>query len=102
TIADFVADVRAPTPSAAAELVCPDLGAWSQRLDSGFLRLNSALQRQMQVALERCNGLQQRLERQHPRQRLQDGAQRIDAIESRLLRAANSQFDTARERHDQL
>src|SRR5699024_4311877 len=40
--------------------------------------------------------------RQHPRQRLQDGAQRIDAIESRLLRAANSQFDTARERHDQL
>ncbi|TXH78659.1 MAG: exodeoxyribonuclease VII large subunit, partial [Thiothrix sp.] len=87
TIADFVADVRAPTPSAAAELVSPD----SAQLLARVTGLEAQLQRNMQQTLKlRTHQLEQlktRLQRQHPLNNLQQKIQRLDELELRLQRA---------------
>ena len=87
TIADFVADKRAPTPSAAAELVAPDQMAWRQRLGQLSQRLGLTLSRHQRRLGDRLQTLQQRLQRQHPMQRLQQRSQRLDELGQRLLRA---------------
>lgn len=82
TIADFVADVRAATPSAAAELVTPHQGSLILQLNKLRLRLLKALQRQQQHRNEKLHWLKQRL--LHPAQRLQNASQRLDEFEQRL------------------
>ncbi len=89
TIADFVADRRAPTPSAAAELVAPDQMAWRQRLDQLAQRLLQVPRRHLRQHGERLDGLLRRLQRQHPAQRLQQRAQRLDELAQRLLRTTD-------------
>ena len=88
SIADWVADVRAPTPSAAAELVTDDLPAqWAAavRQLNGLQRQVRGLHRQQAV---RLRNLQQRIDAAHPGRRLEHGAQRLDELHGRLLRAA--------------
>ena len=84
TIADFVADVRAPTPSGAAELVTPDGAAWR----AGFAALDARLQqlaaRRLRSGDEQLSRLSRRLALTHPGVRLQQGAQRLDELEQRL------------------
>ena len=88
TIADFVADERAPTPSAAAELVTPDAEEWKQRFVELGHRLESSIGSQMIQRRERLGWMLKRLV--HPRRRLQDMAQRADEAWSRLGRAMKS------------
>lgn len=85
TIADMAADVRAPTPSAAAEMISPDRQKWQQHLDS----LHSSLVRQMKRRLLDTSTLVNYLARQlrHPGAQLRDNAQRIDDLELQLIRA---------------
>ncbi|MEK6748303.1 MAG: exodeoxyribonuclease VII large subunit [Pseudomonadota bacterium] len=85
TIADFVADVRAPTPSAAAELVVPDSGIWLSALARSQTRLDTAIQRTLAAKKQRLEWISQRI--QHPRRRLQGLAQRTDETALRLQRA---------------
>jgi len=90
TIADYVADMRAPTPSAAAEIATPDGEALAQQF-SGFERLlKQALARKLQRSRERLGHLRARL--QHPGDKLQAQAQRLDNLEIRLQRAMKSQL----------
>ncbi len=91
TIADFVADVRAPTPSAAAELVSPDMAAHQQHLQRLTTQLHRGQQRYLQIAQERFTRLQQRLEHQRPTNRLQQKAQRLDELDMRLQQAMRRQ-----------
>jgi len=84
TIADFIADVRAPTPSGAAELVVPDRREWLLRLARIGQRLDAAAGRQLRSESERLRNLRHRLARLHPGMRLQQGAQRLDELEQRL------------------
>jgi exodeoxyribonuclease VII large subunit len=86
TIADFVADHRAPTPSAAAEWVTPDQREWQQRLLSIARRLYQYQYQRLSQLTERCRSLEKRLNAQHPKQKLQQQAQRLDEFSDRLNR----------------
>jgi exodeoxyribonuclease VII large subunit len=86
TIADFVADVRAPTPSAAAELVAPDCNEWLRSIEQLSRQLTAGLQRQLTRRRERMSWLQRRLAQVHPGVELRQRAQRLDEFEQRLLR----------------
>ena len=98
TIADFVADVRAPTPSAAAELVVPDAEEWLET----FARLGARVQRGMRRRLaghgERLRWLTARAALVNPAARLSARAQRLDELEQCLVRALRRQLQERRER----
>ncbi len=98
TIADFAADVRAPTPSGAAELVVPDRAEWLRTLSGIGARLVQAGRRRIARAEERLRWLGGRLARVHPRERLALRAQRLDELEARLGRALGQHLATARAR----
>ena len=98
TIADFAADVRAPTPSGAAELVVPDRAEWLRALGSIGARLAHAGRRRLARAREQLAWLGGRLARVHPRERLALRAQRLDELEARLARALGQHLATARAR----
>lgn len=85
TIADFVADVRAPTPSAAAELLSPDGEELLATLGGFEVLLTRALRTHLSRLKQQLSHLRARL--RHPGQRLQDLSQKLDELELRLQRA---------------
>jgi exodeoxyribonuclease VII large subunit len=96
TICDFVADVRAPTPSAAAELLAPDSSELVQRLSSLHRRLLMRMHDRLAREQLRLDGLRSRL--RHPGERLRQQAQRLDDLDMRLRRAYGQQFKQQHER----
>jgi exodeoxyribonuclease VII large subunit len=90
SIADFVADHRAPTPSAAAELLSPDQAQWLSTLTGYQDQLLSLLQRLIGQRQQQLAHLQRRLK--HPGAQLQEYSQRLDEAELRLRRALERQL----------
>jgi len=84
TIADFVADLRAPTPSAAAEHATPDQQQWLTRFLQLETRLQQQLQRKLNQQKQSLDWLAKRLEQQHPRAIVLRNLQRMDELEGRL------------------
>ena len=98
TIADFVADLRASTPTAAAEAVSPDGAALRHQLARARERLTGLLARRVASQQQILDGLRTRLERRHPRQLLERDSQRLDDQRERLLRAWSRAHEHAGQR----
>jgi exodeoxyribonuclease VII large subunit len=98
TIADFAADVRAPTPSAAAELAVPDAAEWLDAFVSLGMRLHRCMRRRVEERRERLRWLTGRAALVSPAAKLGEQAQRLDELEQCLSRAVRRQLSTARER----
>jgi len=78
TIADFVADQRAPTPTAAAELVSPDQQEWRQRVLQLQTRLQRTAARNIEARQQQLRYVSSRLP--HPARRLEERLQRLDEL----------------------
>ncbi|HEX4085447.1 MAG TPA: exodeoxyribonuclease VII large subunit [Chthoniobacteraceae bacterium] len=99
TIADFVADLRAPTPSAAAELALPDRVALSRHLQQGRTRLQRAIEAVLAHHRRSLDGMIRSAGFRAPQRLLQDRAQRLDAAASAIELRRERAF---RLRHDRL
>jgi len=91
SIADFVADLRAPTPSAAAELLVPDAVAVGRHLRQLRQRLATLQQRRLQALSQRVDHLFARLQAQRPQARLARDRERLHHLRHRLLVALREQ-----------
>ena len=96
TIADFVADLRAATPSAAAEIITGNFVASREFIIQAPAILRRAARRGLASAAENFDSLAARLVRLHPRRRLDESMQRLDDLQSSLLRHLKSAARTRR------
>jgi exodeoxyribonuclease VII large subunit len=94
TIADFVADVRAPTPSGAAELVVPDRGDWLRALNSIASRIARQGQRSLENRAQAIDWLNRRLSRASPAARVARQQDRLREITGRLAAAVRHDLHT--------
>jgi exodeoxyribonuclease VII large subunit len=98
TIADFAADLRAPTPSAAAELVVPDADEWLTACARLATRLERCMRRRLTEHRERLRWLTGRAAQVSPIARLAQQTQRLDELDQRMARAMRRRMDGRRER----
>lgn len=90
SIADFVADYRAPTPTAAAEYISPDQHAWKRQLQKLQQRFVYIQSNQLRLRQQYLKTLRSRI--QHPGQRLQTMSQRLDELFSRQQQSLGQQL----------
>lgn len=102
SIADFVADLRAPTPSAAAELLVPDAVAVDRHLQQLRQRLATLQQRQMQAHSQRVDHLLARLQAQRPQARLARDHERLQHLQRRLSAVLREQSQLRHARLERL
>jgi exodeoxyribonuclease VII large subunit len=90
TIADFVADVRAATPSAAAEIITEGVFASREFVGDAMDLMQLRVRRRMTNETESFDTLAGRLSRLHPRRKLDESFQRLDDLQSGLLQNLKS------------
>jgi len=96
TIADLVADIRAATPSAAAELISPDQTIWEQHLQQLETQLYQNVMQSLEYYQQKLNHCTRYLK--HPGQHIQNILQQLDGFEERLSQLIKRQLDTKTER----
>ncbi len=94
TISDFVADVRAPTPSAAAELVTPDQYEWKVRFSNQQRRLEYAIRQQLKLYRQTLITQHNKLQSNNPKKKLERNAQKLDELNFRLKQSIRHRLDT--------
>ena len=98
TIADFVADVRAATPSNGAELIAPDREDLRQRLLACQSGMAAALEKRMKLSRQRLDALAGRRVLQSPKNYIEDRRITLDRVQEQLAAAARHSFDRKRQR----
>ena len=98
TIADYAADLRAPTPSAAAELAVYDYRQTQMRMQEYGLSLNRLLTQKVTMNRLRLKECQTKLKYLHPRYKLQVHRQRLDDLEDRLRKQMERRLTDSRHR----
>lgn len=96
TIADYVADLRAPTPSAAAELAVPDIRDVLEQLDEAKIRMDRLMDAAFLRSGERLHQYALRLQAAGPGHRLDTGRQRLDEYTDRLQNVMNERISSLR------
>jgi len=89
TIADFVADLRAPTPSAAAEMVTPDVNELVTDLNRLQIQFGRLMVNKLSTTKQQLAWVQKHLSQQHPKRRLSEKMQRLDFCELTLVQLQN-------------
>ena len=102
TIVDFVADRRAPTPSAAAELATQSQEQLLARLQELQQRLGKAIGRQLKLRQQHLTHIRHKLQILHPQRQLQQDQQLLDELGLRLERSMQRQLIQKKQQHDQL
>ena len=102
TLADFAADVRAPTPSAAAEVVVPDRADFLASVRSGGRRLDGAVAARLRTASREVSGERRALERLSPVAQLASARERVGLLLDRATRAVVAQVAEGRRTGDRL
>ena len=98
TISDFVADLRAATPSNAAELAVPDAAALYQQLDTMSAAMESALKRQLKACRQHLNTLAASSSLQSPYEYLQQRRNALKLCETKMVSAQNNCLYRSRNR----
>ena len=98
TIADYVADMRAPTPSAAAELAVFEYHALENYLDEKRLKLKRTLYQKIQLERMKLERYRVKMNYLHPRTKLQKQQQRSVDIEQRMRSAMDVKLGMAKQR----
>jgi exodeoxyribonuclease VII large subunit len=96
TIADFVADLRAPTPSAAAELAAPDQMELRERIETWSARLLANMERHVQQVRRSLEQQERALQRLSPQVQVSTHRQQVDELSRRALRVLRHSFDLRR------
>ena len=102
TIADFAADLRAATPTAAAERVAPDVAEWREHLHRLDRALADGLRDALEAGREALRQRTQRLSLAHPGRRLERLAQRLDELTERIAHCGPAGLARRRQRLDGL
>jgi exodeoxyribonuclease VII large subunit len=89
TISDFVADLRAATPSAAAEIITEGVFSSCEFVGDAANRIRQLTSQQLEGKADELEQLSHRLARMHPRRRFNDWLQRLDDLHCSLLRCAS-------------
>jgi exodeoxyribonuclease VII large subunit len=100
SISDWVADLRAPTPSAAAELISPDQDALRYQLDRLGARLERSLHHSLRQRSDRLNAIKRRL--RHPGERLKDQQRQLLHLKTRLDKSVSWQITGKQHRLNKL
>ncbi|HEX6819891.1 MAG TPA: exodeoxyribonuclease VII large subunit [Ktedonobacterales bacterium] len=98
TIADFVADLRASTPTAAASAVVPDASGWRDALDETRDRMQYLIEQQLQTSRERFKSQRHALLRASPEHSVATGRQRLDEVRRALDAALSHRLELSRAR----
>lgn len=96
SIADFVADLRAATPSAAAEILTAGYVVSQEFVAAATMRLGQLVHRRLEALRDDVERLEDRLTRVHPRRRLETWTQRVDDLSEALQRAVRQRLRLAR------
>ncbi|MCD7033209.1 exodeoxyribonuclease VII large subunit [Metabacillus sp. GX 13764] len=99
TIADFVADLRAPTPTAAAELAVPHFAELAERISARETRLMRAIQEKVTHQKDRLQSLRKSYAFRYPKQLYEQKEQQLDLLTERLQKETLRAADKKRERY---
>ncbi|MGO4887099.1 exodeoxyribonuclease VII large subunit [Anaerobacillus sp. MEB173] len=102
TIADFVADIRAATPTAAAELAVPSMTEIMERIEQRKTRLIRAMNEKLSMNKDRLHHMQKSYAFRYPGQLVKQKEQELDRLLDRLHRESERMIDRKKDRLEQL